>query len=262
MAAETKISEEAVETRTGKSWAKWFRILDRWGAARKGHKPTAAWLHDTHELPPWWAQMVTVRYEQERGLRDKHEKSTGYEISVTRLVATTAPRAFDALSKPADLSHWFTRGARANLEAGGSYSNGDGDRGRFLAVARPRRLRMTWENEKHAPGTVVEFTIAAANGGKSRVEVTHSRLVTRRDAEKMKEAWSWALDSLRAYLETGKPIPVEAWEEERRTKAKVKKAAARPRSKPAPAKRQAAKQPAAKRAAAGAAAKKRIRASA
>ncbi|MEK7348244.1 MAG: SRPBCC domain-containing protein [Candidatus Eisenbacteria bacterium] len=252
MAAESKISDEAVETRTGKSWSRWFRVLDRWGAAGKGHKATAAWLHETHELSPWWAQTVTVRHERERGLRDKHEKPTGYEISASRLVAAAAARAFDALSKPADLSHWFTRGARANLEVGGSYSNGDGDRGRFLAVARPRRLRMTWENEKHAPGTIVEFTIAASGGGKSRIAVTHSRLATRRDAEKMKEAWSWALDSLRSYLEAGKPISVEAWEEERRKKAKAK-----PRSKPA-----AAKRPAAKRVAAGAPARKRLRASA
>ena len=176
---------------------------------------------------------------------------------MTRLVTASAPRAFDALAKPSDLSHWFTRGARANLEVGGTYSNRDGDRGRFLAVARPRRLRMSWENEKHAPGTVVEFTLAAAGNGKTRVAVTHSRLATRRDAEKMKEAWSWALDSLRSYLDTGKPISVESWEEERRKKARAKASRAPAgRSKTAPPKR-----PMARRAAAGPA-KKRIRASA
>jgi acyl-coenzyme A synthetase/AMP-(fatty) acid ligase len=43
-------------------------------------------------------------------------------------------------------------------------------------------------------------------------------------AETMKEAWSWALDSLRSYLETGKPIAVEAWEEAREAKGKPVKA--------------------------------------
>jgi uncharacterized protein YndB with AHSA1/START domain len=230
MAAESKISDEAVETRTGKSWAQWFRILDRWGAAKKGHKATARWLHDTHEVSTWWAQMITVRHEQERGLREKHERPKGYEISVTRRVDASATRAFDALSRPGDLSQWFTRGARANLEVGGSYSNRDGDRGRFVAVVRPKRIRMTWDNEKHAPGTLVEFTIVKVGGtggkatagtaGKVQVEVTHSRLASRKDAETMKEAWSWALDSLRSYLETGKPIAVEAWEEARVAKGK------------------------------------------
>ena len=250
MAAEAKISDEAVETRTGKSWAQWFRILDRWGAAKKGHKAAAAWLHDERDLPPWWAQMVTVRYERERGLREKHERADGFAISVSRVVPVAPPKAFDALTRPADLSRWFTRGARANLEPGGSYSNRDGDRGRFLAVARPRRVRMTWENENHAPGTVVEFAIAGTGSGKSRVEVTHSRLSSKRDVEKMKEAWSWALDSLRSYLETGKPIPVETWEAERTKKPAARASKARPKT--APAKRKAARP----------AAKKRIRASA
>ena len=40
-------------------------------------------------------------------------------------------------------------------------------------------------------------------------------------AETMKEAWAWALDSLRSYLETGKPISVEAWEEAREVKGKA-----------------------------------------
>jgi len=220
MAAESKISDEAVETRTGKSWAQWFRILDRWGALKKGHKATAVWLHEKHELSTWWAQTVTVRHERERGLREKYERPKGFEISVTRRVTAPATRAFDALSRPGDLSKWFTRGARANLEVGGSYSNRDGDRGRFLAIVRPKRLRMSWENELHAPGSVVEFTIAALTGGKVQVSVTHSRLASRKDAETMKEAWAWALDSLRSYLETGKPISVEPWEEAREAKGK------------------------------------------
>jgi uncharacterized protein YndB with AHSA1/START domain len=233
MAAQSKISDEAVQTRTGKSWAQWFRILDRWSAAAKGHKATAKWLHETHDVSTWWAQMITVRHEQERGLREKHQRPKGYEIAVTRRVAASATRAFDALSRPGDLSHWFTRGARANLQVGGTYSNRDGDRGRFLAVVRPKRLRMTWENESFATGTVIEFTIAptpgagAGRGGKVQVGVTHSGLRSRKDAETMKEAWAWALDSLRSYLETGKPISVEAWEAERAARGKTTRAKAR-----------------------------------
>ena len=229
MAAESKISDEAVQTRTGKSWTQWFRILDRWGALKKGHKATAAWLHQEHELSSWWAQMVTVRHEQERGLREKHQRPKGYEISVTRRVTAAASRAFDALTRPGDLSQWFTRGARANLEVGGAYSNRDGDRGRFLALVRPKRIRMSWENELHVPGTIVEFTIAPMAGGKVQVAVTHSRLASRKDAETMKEAWAWALDSLRSYLETGKPIAVEAWEEAREAKGKRPRAKAKRR---------------------------------
>lgn len=242
MATESSISDEAVETRTGKSWAEWFRLLDRWGAGKKGHRATAQWLHESHGLSLWWSQTVTVRHELERGLRDKHERPDGYSISVARVVAASAARTFDALTKPADLSRWFTRGAQANLEVGGSYSNQDGDRGRFLAVVRPKRLRMSWENAKHAPGTIVEFTVTPAAAGKVRAEVTHSRLASRRDAEKMKQGWSWAFDSLRSYLESGKSISVEQWEAERAAAAKKKAKPSRARTaKPAVKKAAAAK---------------------
>lgn len=218
MASEDRISDDAVRARTGKRWAQWFSALDRWGAAAKGHRATAAWLAKERGLSPWWSQTVTVRYELERGLRVRHQRSDGYEVSASRLVPTAPARVFDAITKPAELSRWFTQGARARLVVGGSYSNRDGDRGRFLALARPKRLRMTWENPKHCPDTIVEFTVARAPSGKTQVRVTHERLASRKDAAKMKEAWSWALDSLRSYVQTGAPIAVEAWERERRAK--------------------------------------------
>ncbi|HSQ59388.1 MAG TPA: SRPBCC family protein [Acidobacteriota bacterium] len=246
MASEDRISDEAVRARTGKRWAQWFTALDRWGAAAKGHRATAAWLAKERGLTPWWSQTVTVRYELERGLRARHERSDGFEVSATRLVTKPPARVFDAITKPADLSKWFTRGARARLVVGGSYSNRDGDRGRFLAVARPKRLRMTWENPNHCPDTIVEFTVARAPSGKTQVRVTHERLASRKDATKMKEAWSWALDSLRSYVQTGAPIPVEEWERERRAKKRSapKKPAAAKRvgaKKEAPSKRRVAR---------------------
>lgn len=230
MAANAKISDEAVEMRTGKTWDRWFRALDRYGAAKKGHKTAARWLHEEHELSPWWSQTIVVRYELDRGLRKPHERPKGYEVSVTRRIEATAARAFDALTRPSDLSHWFTRGARANLEVGGAYSNGEGDRGRFLALVRPKRIRMTWDNQQHAPNTVVEFVVSSASSGKVQVAVTHSRLSSRRDAATMKEAWAWALDSLRSYLENGKAISVEAWEAARDAKKKTA-ARAKPKKK-------------------------------
>ena len=42
------------------------------------------------DVGPWWQQMVTVTYEQARGLRQKHEKPGGYEISVSRTVNAPA----------------------------------------------------------------------------------------------------------------------------------------------------------------------------
>jgi hypothetical protein len=54
---------------TGKRSADWYRILDGWGGATKGHTAMAKYLRDEQGVDPWWAQTVTVRYEYERGLR-------------------------------------------------------------------------------------------------------------------------------------------------------------------------------------------------
>ena len=62
-------SDAVVKARTGKSSAEWYRLLDKWGAKKKGHTLTAKFLAKRSRLGPWWAQMVTVRYEYSRGLR-------------------------------------------------------------------------------------------------------------------------------------------------------------------------------------------------
>jgi len=63
------IGNDAVLNATGRSWQEWFQILDRFDRKAKGHKLTAKYLHTEHQLSGWWAQMVTVRYEWEHGLR-------------------------------------------------------------------------------------------------------------------------------------------------------------------------------------------------
>ena len=66
------MSDEAVESKTGKTWSRWFKHLDAAGAKKMTHQEIVAHLHDQHQVRPWWTQMITVTYEQARGLRDKH----------------------------------------------------------------------------------------------------------------------------------------------------------------------------------------------
>ncbi|MCJ2532259.1 MAG: SRPBCC domain-containing protein, partial [Candidatus Thermoplasmatota archaeon] len=104
---------------------------------------------------------------------------------------------------------WFTQDARADLRIGGRYENKDSDQGEFLRLDPPRRIRYTWENPNHAPGTVVEIWIDPKDETNSLIRLAHSRLKNREEFEDLKMGWGWALDSLRSYLETGRPIPYE-----------------------------------------------------
>ena len=63
------ISDEVVLARTGKSSQEWYSILDEWGMKEKGHTLAAKHLREEYGVGPWWAQVVTIRYEWERGLR-------------------------------------------------------------------------------------------------------------------------------------------------------------------------------------------------
>src|SRR5216117_1433710 len=76
-----RMSDAAVVRATGKKWAEWFAILDKAGAKKLTHQQIVAVLAKKHGLAPWWQQMVTVTYEQARGLRKVHERPDGYSIS-------------------------------------------------------------------------------------------------------------------------------------------------------------------------------------
>lgn len=161
MAVDTNVGNAAVLAKTGKEWNAWFRILDHWGAAEKGHKETARHLLEKHGLSAWWSQMVTVEYERARGLRKVNERPRGFAFSVSRTIAAPARRGFEAFTRANELSRRFTHGATVDARVGGRYRSRDGDAGEFLALDPPRLVRFTWENPDHAPGTVVEVRIEA-----------------------------------------------------------------------------------------------------
>jgi hypothetical protein len=66
-------------------WLQWFTILDKAGARKMSHKEIAEYLYRKRGVSGWWSQMVTVTYEQTRGLREKYQKADGYAVSASRM---------------------------------------------------------------------------------------------------------------------------------------------------------------------------------
>jgi hypothetical protein len=64
-----RISEGAVRKSTGKGWDEWFLILDEYGVEERGHSIAVKHLQEHYGLDPRWAEAVTLRYEDARGLR-------------------------------------------------------------------------------------------------------------------------------------------------------------------------------------------------
>src|SRR5512141_2272505 len=86
------IGSEAVERATGRPWPAWIETLDREGARTMTHKEIALMLRQEFRLPAWWAQMVTVGYEQASGARAPNQAARGLRAHASRTIAADAQR--------------------------------------------------------------------------------------------------------------------------------------------------------------------------
>jgi hypothetical protein len=71
-------AEDPVAKATGRSADSWFERLDQWGAAQRTHTEIARWLAEQPGVSSWWAQSVTVSYEQARGRRQRYQRPDGF----------------------------------------------------------------------------------------------------------------------------------------------------------------------------------------
>lgn len=172
------MSDEAVQAKTGKTWSRWFKHLDAAGAKKMTHQQIVAHLRDKHDVRAWWQQMVAVTYEQARGLRDIHEKPSGYEISVSRTIAAPVSKAFKAWTDEKTRKLWLA----ANFSLRKSTTN--------------KTIRITWSD-----GTDVVAAFYPKGEGKCQVVAQHAKLKDARAGAQMKVFWGDALDRLKELLE-------------------------------------------------------------
>jgi uncharacterized protein YndB with AHSA1/START domain len=176
----SRMSDEAVKAKTGKTLTEWFAVLHKDGAKKLTHQEIVKLLGTKHDVGSWWQQMVTVAYEQHSGLRSKHERPDGFQISVSRTVSVPLAKLYKAFASEKSRTQWL---AEDNL---------------VVRTAIPNKsLRVTWIDGK----TSLEIAFLPKNENKSQVVVQHSKLRSAAAAAKMKIYWGKALDQLRATLE-------------------------------------------------------------
>lgn len=168
-----RMSDDAVAAKTGKDWSDWFKLLDKAGAKQMNHQEIAAVVEE-HGAPPWWTQMVAVTYEQARGLREKHQKPGGFEISVSRTIEAPVVSAFKAWTEAKTRKRWLP----ATLT---------------IRKATPNKtIRIAWED-----GTLVAASFYPKGDGKCQVVAQHAKLKDAKAGEKMKKYWGEALGRLK-----------------------------------------------------------------
>ncbi len=174
-----RMSDAAVQAKTGHTWPEWFDLLDSHGAQSMTHQEIVALVRDRYGVGPWWQQMVTVGYEQARGGRQKHERPGGYQISMSRTLGVPVAAAYDAFAEEQRRGAWLSDGS--------------------LTVTRAtpgKGLRGAW-----AGGTRLDVRFYPKGEARAQVTVQHDKLPDADEAARMKTYWSAALDRLTTYLQ-------------------------------------------------------------
>jgi hypothetical protein len=95
--SEQKVSDERLKAATGRVRAEWHALLDAAGADGWKHPEIARWLYETQGVDGWWAQGITVGYEQAHGRRLPGQQADGtFSVTVTRTIAASRATVVDA----------------------------------------------------------------------------------------------------------------------------------------------------------------------
>lgn len=182
------ISSEAVQEATGKTWKEWLNILDLIEANKMKHADIAAWIFNKRLANGWWSQMVTVGYEQARGMREKHQITgpTGkrsYGVNVTVTVNAPIKQLYKAVADVKLRKAWL----REKIEVS--------------STTKEKYLRGLWDEGT----TKVSFGFYFKGKDKSQVVIEHSKLESMQQVEEKKKFWKDRLGKLKGQLEKAQP---------------------------------------------------------
>lgn len=172
-------SVEGFAKNTGRDWAGWLEFLASIGAKDLPHKEIAARIAATGEASGWWAQSITVAYEQHIGRRAPGQRGDGaFEVAVSKTLAGNMDAALAAWQKLA--------GRRAEFDgvavAGAPETS---------ATEKWRYWRCSLED-----GTKLNVTVTDKAPGKAGLTVTHEKLASAEDKEHWRAFWKTELSAL------------------------------------------------------------------
>lgn len=178
------IGDAAVRKATGQGWAEWFSVLDEAAAAKMAHADIATFLTEKHGVAAWWAQSVTVGYEQARGLRQKNETPDGFQAGVSKTINAATAKLYHAWEDEAARTRWM------------------GDHKLEIRVANAEKnIRMTWLGQGPDEGSSVEVSFWPKDANKCLVQVQQRKLADAEAVQRVRAFWSVKLENLRAAME-------------------------------------------------------------
>lgn len=191
------ISGEAVSKATGRDWDEWLDFLDGLGASQMTHKEIVGVLAAEGGLSgSWWQQMVTVGYEQARGLRKVGQTAdAGYQIGVQKTLPIPHDLAWDLLVVGPGRDIWLGETQPLDLHKGQEYVTSNGVSGEIRSVAPGQRLRLTWSHPDLSGPSTLQLYLAPS-GEKTSVRFHQERLSSQDERELMRKHWREVLSKL------------------------------------------------------------------
>ena len=133
-----QVTDKAVLDATGRHPDEWFAFLDVQQATGWTHTAIARWLVD-QGVDGWWAQGITVRYEQARGMRQPGQAADGsFEVSASRTIDGEQAAALQAIIEAVTAVH----GEPSSVSLGAKYPTArwkPDSGGTLLAGANPSK---------------------------------------------------------------------------------------------------------------------------
>jgi len=178
-----RISDDAVHADTGKPLRKWYLLLDKAGARMMEHPGIMEHLRNAHGLSPWWARLIAIGYERERGLRAAHQTIRN-EAGRFKSMRAPVEVVWDAWTNAAVRERWLP-GAQFEIVRNDPF----------------KVLRLKWPD-----GSSVGVRMQATPA-RTRVTVSHTRLKEAGGIDRMHAYWTEALERLKFLVEARVPTP-------------------------------------------------------
>jgi len=174
------MSSEAIRNGTGRTWEEWTALLDAENAASMSHAEIARMVAEKYALDGWWAQGVTVGYEQIKGLRVKGQTSDGFAANASKTVNVPLERLWRLWGDDALRAQWLDPALVT-----------------VTTATENKSFRARW----NADDTRISADFYAKGEQKSSVALQHSRLPDLEVTAERKSFWKEAMERMKKVAE-------------------------------------------------------------
>jgi hypothetical protein len=173
------MSDAVVKEKTGCQWDRWVKALDHYGAAELPHREIVDLVQKKYKVGDWWAQMVTVGYERIKGLRARGQRRDGsYEATKSRTFNVPVATLHNAFADATIRRRWFDEPGL-----------------KVRTSTPPKSIRLGL-----ADGSIVAVGFTSKGDARSMVALSHEKLRSKEEAERLKQDWGARLDALAEVL--------------------------------------------------------------